>query len=114
VHTNANCTELPGDLAVIRYLKRGRDAAALAAADQKVRTTVGGILRDIEPRGDAAVREYSRQFDQWEPESFLLSPAAIEAAMRQLSPHELEDIGFAQTQVRHFAPLRADSARQHA
>ncbi len=96
---------------MIRYLKRGRDAAALAAADQKVRTTVEGILRDIEQRGDAAVREYSRQFDQWEPESFMLSPAAIEAAMRQLSPRELEDISFAQTQVRRFAQIQRDSMR---
>ena len=96
---------------MIRYLKRGRDAAALASADQKVRTTVEGILRDIEQRGDAAVREYSRQFDQWEPETFMLSPAAIEAAMRQLSPRELEDISFAQTQVRRFAQIQRDSMR---
>jgi sulfopropanediol 3-dehydrogenase len=96
---------------VIRYLKRGKDAAALAAADHKVRATVEGILRDIEARGDEAVRQYSRQFDQWEPESFFLSRAQIEAAMRQLSPREMEDLQFAQAQVRRFAQAQRDCIR---
>ena len=49
---------------MIRHLKRGQSAAAHADADAKVRSTVEGILKDIEARGDAAVRHYSRQFDQ--------------------------------------------------
>ena len=73
---------------MIRYLKRGKDAASLAAADAKVRSTVEAILADIAARGDDAVRAYSRQFDQWDPASFTLSQAAIEAAVRQLSARE--------------------------
>jgi len=48
----------------IRYLKRGKDAAAIAAEDAKVRTTVEGILADVEARGDAAVRDLSAKFDR--------------------------------------------------
>ena len=96
---------------MIRYLKRGQSAAAHAAADAKVRTTVEAILADVEARGDDAVRQYSRQFDQWDPADFTLSQSAIEAAIKQLSPREVEDIQFAQTQVRGFAQIQRDSMR---
>ena len=96
---------------MIRHLKRGQSAAAHADAYAKVRSTVEGILKDIEARGDDAVRHYSRQFDQWDPADFTLSQAAIEAAVKQLSAREVEDIRFAQTQVRGFAQIQRDSMR---
>jgi sulfopropanediol 3-dehydrogenase len=96
---------------MIRYLKRGASAASLAEADAKVRHTVEGILKDIEARGDDAVRRYSQQFDQWDPADFTLSQAAIESAVKRLSPRELEDIRFAQTQVRNFAQIQRDSMK---
>jgi len=96
---------------MIRYLKRGASAASLAEADAKVRHTVEGILKDVEANGDDAVRRYSQQFDQWDPADFTLSQAAIEAAVKQLSPRELEDIRFAQTQVRNFAQIQRDSMK---
>ncbi len=92
-----------------RYLKRGKDAQSQANDDSKVRATVEAILANIEARGDEAVREYSKKFDNWDPVDFRLSQAAIEAAVKQLSPRELEDIKFAQTQVRNFAQLQRDS-----
>ncbi len=96
---------------MIRHLKRGQSAAMHAEADAKVRATVEAILKDIEAQGDDAVRRYSRQFDQWDPADFTLSQAAIEAAMKQLSPRELEDIRFAQQQVRNFARIQRESMR---
>ena len=96
---------------MIRYLKRGKDATSVAEADAKVRSTVEGILRDIEDGGDSAVREYSRKFDQWDPEDFTLSRAQIEAAVRRLSAREIEDIRFAQAQIRRFAEVQRDSLR---
>lgn len=96
---------------MIRYLKRGKDAAAIAAADAKVRATVESILHDVEARGDEAVLEYSRRFDNWGPESFRLSPDQIRTAVASLSARETEDIRFAQTQIRHFAQVQRDSMR---
>ena len=96
---------------MIRYLKRGKDAQTQAEDDSKVRATVEGILKNIETRGDDAVREYSKKFDNWDPADFRLSQAAIEAAVKQLSPRELQDIQFAQTQVRNFAQLQRDSMK---
>ena len=66
---------------MIRYLKRGKDAQGRADDDAQVRATVEGILKDIEARGDEAVRTYSRKFDNWDPASFTLSPSDIEAAV---------------------------------
>jgi sulfopropanediol 3-dehydrogenase len=86
-----------------RHLKRGRDAQEVAANDAKVRATVEGILAEVETRGDAALRELSEKFDKWSPENFRLSPADIEAAMAKVAPRDLEDIRFAQAQVRNFA-----------
>ena len=94
---------------MIRHLKRGQSAASHAEADAKVRATVESILKAIEAEGDAAVRRFSRQFDQWDPSDFTLSQADIEAAMKQLSPRELEDIRFAQDQVRNFARIQRAS-----
>ena len=65
---------------MIRYLKQGKDAQARSDDDVKVRHTVEAILKDIEQRGDEAVRAYSEKFDHWGPESFQLSPAQIEQA----------------------------------
>jgi sulfopropanediol 3-dehydrogenase len=96
---------------MIRYLKRGRDQQARTADDTRVRATVEGIIRDIEQRGDEAVREYSRKFDNWDPADFRLSQAQIEQAMKSLSARELEDIRFAQAQIRNFAQIQRESMR---
>jgi sulfopropanediol 3-dehydrogenase len=94
-----------------RFLKRGMDAGAIKAADLKVRQTVESILEDIETRRDAAVRELSKQFDNWEPASFRLSAQDIEKAISQVAKRDLEDIKFAQAQVRNFAQKQRDTMR---
>ena len=96
---------------MVRYLKRGQNAADTAAADAKVRHVVEDMIQQIATRGDAAVRDYSRQLDHWDPEDFRLSPNQIEHAVAQLSPRELEDIRFAQAQIRHFAEVQRQSLR---
>ncbi|MDH3704296.1 MAG: histidinol dehydrogenase, partial [Alphaproteobacteria bacterium] len=85
------------------FLKRGRDAAEVAEQDAGVRKTVEGILASVEAGGDAAVRALSEKFDTWSPESFRLSESEIEAAIAKVAKRDLEDIKFAQAQVRNFA-----------
>jgi sulfopropanediol 3-dehydrogenase len=96
---------------VIRVLKQGISAADDAAEQAKVRSTVESVIADVERRGDAAVREYSERFDKWSPPSFRLSPAEIEACMAQMSPRDVDDIKFAQTQIRNFARIQRDALR---
>jgi sulfopropanediol 3-dehydrogenase len=86
-----------------RWLKRGRDADAVAEEDAKVRATVEGILADIAARGDVAVRELSVKFDRWDRGDYRLTDAEIRDCMAQLSNRAISDIKFAQEQVRNFA-----------
>jgi sulfopropanediol 3-dehydrogenase len=91
------------------YLKRGKPASERAEDDAKVRDTVEGILGDIEARGDAAVRDLSAKFDKYEPKAFVLTASEIEAAMSQVTTREMDDIKFAQTQIRRFAEAQRAS-----
>ncbi len=86
-----------------QWLKRGRDASAVAEDDAKVRDTVETILADVAARGDAAVREYSVKFDGWDRPDYRLTDQEIRNCMAQLSSRDIEDIKFAQAQVRNFA-----------
>src|ERR1700759_452707 len=86
-----------------KFLKRGRTPELRAEDDSKVRATVEGILADIEKRGDEAVRELSVKFDKWDRKDFRLTDAEIKDCMSQLSQRNIDDIKFAQTQVRNFA-----------
>src|SRR3569623_1834105 len=74
-----------------------------------LRETVETILGQIEAKGDAAVRELSQKFDNWSPQEFKLSPQDIERAISQVSKRDLEDIKFAQAQVRNFAQKQKDT-----
>src|SRR6202008_1628963 len=94
-----------------RHLKRGMDASAIKAADAKVRETVEQILAEIDARKDAAVHELSQKFDNWSPPSFKLTPQEIERAVRTMRKRDLDDIKFAQAQVRNFAQKQKDTMR---
>ena len=93
----------------IEYLKRGKPEADRAEDDAKTRAVVEATLKDIEARGDAAVRDLSEKFDNYSPASFRLSEAEIAALIASLSARELADIKFAQEQVRNFAQAQRDS-----
>ncbi|MGB6860143.1 MAG: histidinol dehydrogenase [Pseudolabrys sp.] len=92
-----------------RWLKRGMDAGAIKAADAKVRETVESILADIYARKDQAVKDLSKKFDNWSPKDFRLSPQEIEAAIAQVPRRDLDDIKFAQAQVRNFAQKQRET-----
>jgi sulfopropanediol 3-dehydrogenase len=88
---------------MIRHLKTGQSAEAKAESTAQVRRTVEAILADISARGEAAVREYSARFDNWCPATFRLSESEIAECLRSLPPQVIEDIRFAQEQIRNFA-----------
>ena len=96
---------------MIRYLKKGKAPQAKLEISAQVQATVSRILGDIEQRGDVAVREYSSEFDNWQPEDFRLSADEIQRCIESLSPQALADITFAQTQIRRFAQVQLLSMR---
>ena len=94
-----------------RHLKQSQKASERAETDAGVRRQVEDILARIEAEGDAAVRALSTQFDGWTPESFRLTEPEIEAALSKVSRQDLDDIRFAQAQVRNFAEVQRAALR---
>ena len=92
-----------------RYLKEGMSVEEVQTQDAKVRGIVEDILGQIESRGDAAIRDYSEKFDSWRPDSFRLSKDQIAACYEELDQQVIDDIRFAQEQVRNFAQIQRNS-----
>jgi sulfopropanediol 3-dehydrogenase len=93
------------------YLKRGQEPEAIRAAGEQVSETVRGILADLEARGDEAVRAYSEKFDRWSPPSFRLSQVEIDRLVASVPKRTIDDITFAQTQIRTFAEAQKDALK---
>src|SRR5437763_15803153 len=94
-----------------QHIKRAALAGQQEEADAKIRSTVETIIADVAARGDAAVRELSDRFDKWSPPSFRLSEGEIAALVAQVPPETIEDIKFAQAQIRQFAEIQRASLR---
>ena len=87
----------------IKFLKKSKPESERVEDDAKVRATVEDILQEIERHGDVAVRKLSQKFDGYVPENFQLNESEVLAAVQKVSTRDIEDIKFAQTQIRRFA-----------
>src|SRR3954470_15470188 len=85
------------------YIKKGKSETELKQADANVKEIVSGIIKNIEANGDAAVKELSTKFDKWTPEKFRLTESEIAAIMDSVPHQVIDDIKFAQQQIRNFA-----------
>src|ERR1051325_6194478 len=94
-----------------RHIKTAALAGQHEEADAKVRGTVEAIIADVQKRGDAAVRELSGRFDKWSPASFRLSGDEIRALVARVSTQTIDDIKFAQQQIRNFAEIQRQSVK---
>jgi sulfopropanediol 3-dehydrogenase len=92
-------------------MKKGIAEEQSRSADKQVRETVERILAAIEARGDEAIRGYSKKFDRWSPPSFRLTREQIDALIARVEPQALDDIRFAQAQVRRFAEVQRAALR---
>ena len=96
---------------MIRTLKKGISADTAQEIDAKVRSTVESILAAIQAGGDAAVRELSGKFDNYSPQRFRLTDDEIRACVSRIPARTLDDIRFAQQQIRRFAGIQRDALR---
>jgi len=92
-------------------LKQGKPAGEKADIDTQVRHTVETMLAEIEKGGESAVRAYSERLDKWNPAQFRLSAEEIQGCIDALGPKAIEDIKFAQSQIRRFAQIQLLSMR---
>lgn len=97
---------------MIRYIKKRSESNSVSEDKSSIEETVRSILSDIRERGDAALEHYSGHFDNWSPESFQLSEDEIDAAISKLNKSEIEDIKFAQNQIRHFAQKQLETMNE--
>ena len=86
-----------------KWFKNGKSEKEIVEADSEVRKTVEKILQDVVNKGDEAVRELSIKFDNYSPDNFILSQEEIDIAISKVSKRDIDDIKFAQSQVRNFA-----------
>jgi sulfopropanediol 3-dehydrogenase len=85
------------------YLKRGTSRQESEVVDEEIRQTVSEIIGQVRKRSDEAVREYSSKFDRWVPASFRLNREESERIAMSVPRETIQDIEFAQAQVRRFA-----------
>ena len=93
----------------VRKIKNSKSEGEKLEEDINVRTVVEKTLKEIEVKGDTAVRELSKKFDNFDRPNFLLTESEIDAAMQKVSTRDMEDIKFAQNQIRRFAKEQMNS-----
>jgi len=100
MHTHANVKR---ETTMAVWLKKGALAGDAANQDRKIRDTVEAILDDVRMRGNTAIRELSVKFDGWDRSDYRLTDTEIKACLNELTERDLDDIRFAQDQIRNFA-----------
>lgn len=90
----------------VTYLKKA--CKTLETETATAQQVVTEMLAEIQQRGEAAVREYSRKLDKWEGD-IIMSPQAIAAATRDIPAGVKRDIEFASKQVYDFALAQKQS-----
>jgi histidinol dehydrogenase len=89
----------------MQYLKKAfRSQQVNEGQDETVSETVTRILADVRARGMAAVRDYSRRFDNFDPPSFRLSRNELDAIGAEVPEAVKADLAFAQAQIRSRRP----------
>ncbi|MEJ7830164.1 MAG: histidinol dehydrogenase [Segetibacter sp.] len=96
---------------MIKFIKQGKSITESKEADAKVKQTVESMLLKISERGDEAVRELSSTLDNWSPENFCLSSKQVDEIVSSIPQQTIDDIKFAQTQIRNFAQLQKQSLK---
>lgn len=95
----------------VKYIKKGINAEASTTYQAQTRKIVEDILLDVERRRDTAIRELSEKFDKWNPKSFRLPDAQIQEFISKIPEKTIEDIKWAQAQVRRFAQIQKSTLR---
>lgn len=74
--------------------------------------TVAGIIDKVRNEGDAALKEYNRNFDNCSRETLRISREEIEEAYRQVGDEDVENIRAAAANIRAFAEAQRASVSE--
>ncbi len=90
----------------MEYIKKALKSAE--SNSENIRGIVKQILSEIEERGEEAVTELAKKFDNWDGD-FILSPEKKQALIDQVPENIKKDIRFAHEQVYGFAKAQRES-----
>ncbi|MGN0948354.1 MAG: histidinol dehydrogenase [Megasphaera sp.] len=92
--------DVPSEGLTLRDIRRitKRDQAE----NEDIRKAVEGILADIEKRGDAAVKEYTKRFDGVDLDNFLVTPEEIDKAVDIVGPDFMAILEEAADNIRAY------------
>ena len=91
----------------MEYLKKAEPEEEGVA--QQVKDSVSEILSAVEKEGIAAIRRYSEQLDDWNPDPFVVSEEEIRRAEEAVDDELKGHIEFAIEQVSNFARLQKET-----
>ncbi|HUS04851.1 MAG TPA: histidinol dehydrogenase [Bryobacteraceae bacterium] len=89
----------------------GKMLARKAARFSEAEATVRPILEAVRKRGDKAVLEYARKFDNFDRKSLIVDAAGLRAAESQLAPAFRKSVLAAAKNIRAFAKLQLPAAK---
>jgi len=95
-----------------RHLKSANPNTSKAESIPDVSGIVKGVIDGIRSRGDAAVRDFSHNFDSWTPPNFKLSKQDIDHVLEQVPEALIQDIKEVQANVRTFAEAQKASLKE--
>ena len=79
--------------------------------NRNLRESVTAIINDVRKNGDAALRQYNEKFDGCNRDSIRVSKEEIEAAYRELSVEEINDLRAAYKNIRSFAEAQRETVK---
>lgn len=92
----------------MEYLKRAAAENDVAQEDERIQAVVKEMLTNIKLQGEPVVREYAKQFDNWQGD-FILSEQKKQALIDQVPQRVKDDIDFAHSQIKRFAEAQRNS-----
>ena len=81
-----------------------------SVSDAQVRGTVDAIIQDLRERGDAALLEYTRRFDRWEPATgadLEIPQPRLEQAWHAIQADQQVALRLAAERIRAYADCQA-------
>ena len=71
-------------------------------AGDKITAVVSGIIKEVETRGDDALREFSARFDRTEVKNFRVTPEEVDAAVARLPEDFMKALRTAADNIKKF------------
>jgi sulfopropanediol 3-dehydrogenase len=93
----------------VHFKEIKKETPTTEADIRELQETVRSILEKVKKEGDNALRYYEKKFDNYKPESFLISYEEATKAQKKLPVEVIEELDYAIDQVSAFAQAQKDS-----